>query len=121
MAKPTAGDTLGWHTPLTDGTEVAIACSNGDIDLPYIAYALHDSAPPDPVTRDNHTRNILSTPANNKLRMEDQRGEEHIKLATEYGIFTDCTPGDKCLGDAGGDPRRRNHHGGSPVIRSDDV
>ncbi|QLV13571.1 type VI secretion system Vgr family protein [Enterobacter roggenkampii] len=85
MAKPYAGETLGWHTPLTDGTEVAIAYSNGDIDLPYIAYALHDSEHPDPVSRDNHTRNVLRTPANNKLRMEDKRGEEHIKLATEYG------------------------------------
>ncbi len=85
MAKPYAGDTLGWHTPLIDGTEVAIAFSNGDIDLPYIAYALHDSEHPDHVNRDNHTRNILRTPANNKLRMEDKRGEEHIKLATEYG------------------------------------
>ncbi|WP_044868271.1 type VI secretion system Vgr family protein, partial [Enterobacter ludwigii] len=85
MAKPYAGDTLGWHTPLTDGTEVAVAYSNGDIDLPYIAYALHDSEHPDLVNRDNHTRNILRTPANSKLRMEDKRGEEHIKLATEYG------------------------------------
>ncbi len=85
MAKPYAGDTLGWHTPLIDGTEVAIAYSNGDIDLPYIAYALHDSEHPDLVNRDNHTRHILRTPANNKLRMEDKRGEEHIKLATEYG------------------------------------
>ncbi|KLP33280.1 type VI secretion system Vgr family protein [Enterobacter ludwigii] len=85
MAKPTAGDTLGWHTPLIDGTEVAIAYSNGDIDLPYIAYALHDSEHPDLVNRDNHTRNVLLTPANNKLRMEDKRGEEHIKLATKYG------------------------------------
>ncbi|WP_296262542.1 type VI secretion system Vgr family protein [uncultured Enterobacter sp.] len=85
MAKPYAGETYGWHAPLTDGTEVAIAYSNGDIDLPYIAYALHDSEHPDPVNRDNHTRNVLRTPANNKLRMEDRRGEEHIKLATEYG------------------------------------
>ncbi|EPC0987911.1 type VI secretion system Vgr family protein [Enterobacter hormaechei] len=85
MAKPYAGETYGWHTPLTDGTEVAIAYSNGDIDLPYIAYALHDSEHPDTVNRDNHTRNVLRTPANNKLRMEDKRGEEHIKLATEYG------------------------------------
>ena len=85
MAKPCAGETLGWHTPLIDGTEVAIAYSNGDIDLPYIAYALHDAGHPDPVNRDNHTRNILRTPANSKLRMEDRRGEEHIKLATEYG------------------------------------
>ncbi|MBB2230431.1 type VI secretion system Vgr family protein, partial [Escherichia sp. 79.0191] len=40
---------------------------------------------PDLVNRDNHTRNILRTSANSKLRMEDRRGEEHIKLATEYG------------------------------------
>jgi type VI secretion system secreted protein VgrG len=64
---------------------VAIAYSNGDIDLPYISHALHDAEHPDHVTRDNHTRNVLRTPANNKLRMEDRRGEEHIKLATEYG------------------------------------
>jgi len=85
MAKPYAGGTYGWHTPLIDGTEVAIAYSSGDIDLPYISHALHDSEHPDHVARDNHTRNVLRTPANNKLRMEDQRGEEHIKLATEYG------------------------------------
>ncbi|HED2472056.1 TPA: type VI secretion system Vgr family protein, partial [Enterobacter mori] len=78
-------ETYGWHTPLPDGTEVAIAYSNGDIDLPYISHALHDAEHPDHVARDNHTRNVLRTPANNKLRMEDQRGEEHIKLATEYG------------------------------------
>ncbi len=57
MAKPYSGDTYGWHTPLTDGTEVAIAYSRGDIDLPYISHTLHDSEHPDPVTRDNHTRN----------------------------------------------------------------
>ncbi|WP_151995259.1 type VI secretion system Vgr family protein [Buttiauxella massiliensis] len=85
MAKPYSGDTLGWHTPLIDGTEVAIAYGNGDIDLPYISHAMHDSEHPDHVNRDNHTRNVLRTPANNKLRMEDKRGEEHIKLATEYG------------------------------------
>lgn len=50
-------------------------------------YAEHhdDSEHPDPVTSDNHTRNVWRTPANNKLRMEDKRQEEHIKLATEYG------------------------------------
>ena len=85
MAKPYAGETHGWHTPLTDGTEVAIAFDKGDIDRPYIAHALHDSAHPDLVSRDNHTRNILRTPANNKLRMEDRRGEQHIRLGTEYG------------------------------------
>jgi type VI secretion system secreted protein VgrG len=85
MAKPYAGETYGWHAPLPDGTEVSVMFDGGDPDRPYIAYAQHDSEHPDPVTRDNHTRNVLRTPANNKLRMEDRRQEEHIKLATEYG------------------------------------
>ncbi|EAN1669048.1 type VI secretion system tip protein VgrG [Salmonella enterica] len=85
LAKPYAGDTCGFHSPLLDGTEVAVAFDGGDPDRPYIAYALHDSEHPDPVTSDNHTRNVWRTPANNKLRMEDKRQEEHIKLATEYG------------------------------------
>lgn len=45
----------------------------------------HNMATGAVATRDNYTRNILRTPANSKLRMEDKRGEEHIKLATEYG------------------------------------
>lgn len=85
MAKPYAGDTYGWHAPLLDGTEVSVVFDSGDPDRPYIAYAQHDSEHPDHVTSDNHTRNIWRTPANNKLRMEDKRGEEHIKLGTEYG------------------------------------
>ncbi|EZA32563.1 type VI secretion system Vgr family protein [Escherichia coli] len=85
LAKPYAGDTYGFHSPLIDGTEVAIVFDGGDPDRPYIAYALHDSEHPDHVTSDNHTRNVWRTPANNKLRMEDKRQEEHIKLTTEYG------------------------------------
>ncbi|WP_410033451.1 type VI secretion system Vgr family protein [Klebsiella pneumoniae] len=85
LAKPYAGDTYGFHSPLIDGTEVAVVFDGGDPDRPYIAYALHDSEHPDHVTSDNHTRNVWRTPSNNKLRMEDKRQEEHIKLATEYG------------------------------------
>jgi type VI secretion system secreted protein VgrG len=85
MAKPYSGPDYGWHTPLTDGTEVAIAFSNGDIDLPYISHAMHDSEHADVVTRDNRSQNILRTAGWNELRMEDLRGEEHIALTTPYG------------------------------------
>lgn len=85
LAKPYAGDTYGFHAPLLDGTEVSVAFDGGDPDRPYIAYAQHDAEHPDLVTRDNFTRNVWRTPANNKLRMEDRRQQEHIKLATEYG------------------------------------
>ncbi|WP_141673806.1 type VI secretion system Vgr family protein, partial [Gilliamella sp. Choc5-1] len=85
LAKPYAGSTYGFHFPLIDGTEVAIAFMNGNPDRPYIAHAMHDSAHPDPITTINKHRNVIRTPANNKLRMDDKRGQEHIKLATEYG------------------------------------
>ncbi|NIG19844.1 type VI secretion system tip protein VgrG [Pantoea sp. Al-1710] len=85
LAKPYSGDTYGWHMPLIAGTEVAIAFEAGNPDRPYIAYALHDSRNEDHVSAANHKRNVIRTPANNKLRMEDERGKEHIKLSTEYG------------------------------------
>ncbi|WP_455924001.1 type VI secretion system tip protein VgrG [Pseudomonas putida] len=85
LARPYAGDTHGLHLPLIIGTEVAIAFENGDPDKPYIAHALHDSDHPDHINYKNEKRNILRTPANNKLRMEDTRGEEHVKLASEHG------------------------------------
>ncbi|WP_193323313.1 type VI secretion system Vgr family protein [Erwinia endophytica] len=85
QAKPYAGETYGWHTPLTDGTEVGIAYDGGDIDRPYIAHAFHDSEHQDVVTRDNRSQNILRTAAHNELRMEDQRGQEHIALSTPFG------------------------------------
>ncbi|HGU0900299.1 TPA: type VI secretion system Vgr family protein [Escherichia coli] len=93
LAKPYSGDAYGFHFPLIQGTEVAIAFEEGDLDRPYIAHALHDSRHVDHVTDKNGTRNVIRTPANNKLRMEDKRGEEHIKLSTEYSGKTQLNLG----------------------------
>ncbi|WP_152081237.1 type VI secretion system Vgr family protein [Enterobacter oligotrophicus] len=93
LAKPYGGDVYGFHFPLIQGTEVAIAFHEGDPDRPYIAHALHDSRHVDHVTEKNSTRNVIRTPTNNKLRMEDRRGEEHIKLSTEYGGKTQLNLG----------------------------
>jgi type VI secretion system secreted protein VgrG len=85
LARPYAGATHGLHLPLLAGTEVAVAFEQGDPDRPYIAHALHDSRHLDHVTLRNNKRNVLRTPANNKLRMDDTRGQEHVKLSTEFG------------------------------------
>ncbi len=37
------------------------------------------------MTIQNYKRNVLRTPANNKIRLDDERGKEHIKVSTEYG------------------------------------
>ncbi|NWK86984.1 DUF2345 domain-containing protein [Raoultella terrigena] len=75
----------GLHLPLLAGTEVAIGFEDGNPDRPYIAGVLHDSAHGDHVTIRNYKRNVLRTPANNKIRLDDERGKEHIKVSTEYG------------------------------------
>ncbi|MGV3347004.1 type VI secretion system Vgr family protein [Enterobacteriaceae bacterium LUAb1] len=93
FARPYGGDKYGFHFPLIQGTEVAIAFHEGDPDRPYIAHALHDSRHADHVTELNSTRNVIRTAGLNKLRMEDKRGEEHIKLSTEYGGKTQLNLG----------------------------
>ncbi|MBK2401425.1 type VI secretion system tip protein VgrG [Enterobacter hormaechei] len=85
QSRPYAGDTYGLHLPLLAGTEVAIGFEDGNPDRPYIAGVLHDSAHGDHVTIRNYRRNVLRTPANNKIRLDDERGKEHIKVSTEYG------------------------------------
>ncbi len=85
QSRPYAGDTYGLHLPLLAGTEVAIGFEDGNPDRPYIAGVLHDSAHGDHVTIRNDKRNVLRTPANNKIRLDDERGKDHIKVSTEYG------------------------------------
>ena len=85
QSRPYVGDTYGLHLPLLAGTEVSIAFEEGNPDRPYIAGVKHDSAHTDHVTIQNYKRNVLRTPANNKIRLDDERGKEHIKVSTEYG------------------------------------
>ncbi|HCQ0110254.1 type VI secretion system Vgr family protein [Citrobacter braakii] len=85
QSRPYAGDTYGLHLPLLAGTEVAIGFEDGNPDRPYISGVMHDSAHSDHVTIRNYKRNVLRTPANNKIRLDDSRDQEHIKVSTEYG------------------------------------
>lgn len=84
LAKPYAGGQYGQHFPLHVGTEVQLAFQNGDPDRPYIVGVLHSSTAPDHIPNTWRTRNVIRTWANNKIRMEDLSGQEHIKMATEY-------------------------------------
>jgi len=87
LAKPFAGARqTGFHFPLIDGTEVAIAFHDGNPNRPYIAHAMHNSQQRDLITSHDRwlSRNVIRTQANNKLRFEDWEKQESIKLSTEY-------------------------------------
>src|SRR5450830_1178401 len=87
LAKPFAGaNETGFHFPIIDGTEAAIAFMDGNPNKPYIAHLHHNSRQPDHITTQDRwlSRNVIRTQSNNKLRMEDWKGQEHIKLSTEH-------------------------------------
>lgn len=105
QSRPYAGDTYGLHLPLLAGTEVSIAFEEGNPDRPYIAGVKHDSAHTDHVTIQNYKRNVLRTPANNKIRLDDERGKG-FELRTDMwgavrakkGIFISADAQDKAQG-----------------------
>jgi type VI secretion system secreted protein VgrG len=87
LAKPFAGRLqTGMHFPALDNDEATVAFRDGDPDKPYISGFHHHSQAVDLVTSDRRwiSRNTIRTQSNNKLRMEDWKDQEGIKLSTEH-------------------------------------
>ncbi len=96
LAKPYAGGLhTGFHFPLIDGTEVAIAFRDGNPNKPYIAHALHNSRQEDLITSQDRllSRNLIQTQSGNLFDLEDWKGEEHVQLSTEHSGKSQLTLG----------------------------
>lgn len=88
LAKPFAGaGQTGFHFGLIPGTVVTVDFLWGCPDLPYISQVLHTAEATDPVNSEGpwSTRNTIRTHTNNTIQLEDRKGREHIKVATESG------------------------------------
>jgi type VI secretion system secreted protein VgrG len=84
MLQPHGGDVEGWHFPLRKGTEVLLTFLGGDPDRPVIAGAVPNAHRPSPVTKANHTKNVIQTGGKNRLEIEDKVGKQRITLSTPY-------------------------------------
>ena len=96
LAKPFAGKLqTGMHFPALDGDEAVIEFRDGDPNKPYISAFHHHSQATDLITNQDRwmSRNAIRTQADNMLRMEDWRGEEHVKLSTEHSGKSQLTLG----------------------------
>ncbi|GAB5100912.1 type VI secretion system Vgr family protein [Caballeronia sp. HLA56] len=87
LMTPSASCEGGFHAPLLPGTEVRIFFTNSDIDRPYIGFAAFD------YSHTNHVHGLegwnsrsvwRSALLANKVRFEDFKGREGVKLATIY-------------------------------------
>ncbi|WP_213778172.1 type VI secretion system tip protein VgrG [Caballeronia sp. dw_276] len=87
MAKPFAGSLqTGFHFPVLDGTEAVIMARDGDPNKLFISQFHHNSIQSDLIHNQERwmSRNVIRTQSNNKIRMEDWEGEQHIKISTEH-------------------------------------
>ncbi|WP_438019745.1 type VI secretion system tip protein TssI/VgrG [Sorangium sp. So ce315] len=88
MAQPHAGAGYGFHFPLRSGVEVILTFIDGDPDRPIIAGAVPNPQTPSTVDVKNARRNVIRTGGGNEINIDDNEGEERIKLSTPYGGAT---------------------------------
>ncbi|WP_437692054.1 type VI secretion system tip protein TssI/VgrG [Sorangium sp. So ce176] len=88
MAQPHAGAGYGFHFPLRSGVEVILTFIDGDPDRPIIAGAVPNPQTPSTVDAKNARRNVIRTGGGNEINIDDNDGEERIKLSTPFGGAT---------------------------------
>lgn len=84
MMQPHGGGVEGWHFPLRKGTEVLFTFLGGDPDRPVIAGVVPSAVTPSPVTKANHTQNVIQTGGRNRFELEDKQGFQRITLSTPH-------------------------------------
>jgi type VI secretion system secreted protein VgrG len=78
MMQPHGGSPEGWHFPLRKDTEVMVSFQGGDPDRPVIAGVVPNAVTPSPVTRKNHTQNVIRTGGGSYIIMDDQEEQQYI-------------------------------------------
>jgi type VI secretion system secreted protein VgrG len=71
MAEPYGGPTSGMHFPLPPGTEVIVACINGDPDRPVIVGAVPSAQTPSVVNAATSHLNRIQTRSGITVTMAD--------------------------------------------------
>ncbi|MGH0034726.1 MAG: type VI secretion system Vgr family protein [Myxococcota bacterium] len=84
MAQPYSGAGYGMHFPLHKGAEVLVTCVDGDPDRPIICGTVPNPENQSPVTGANQTQAKIRTGGGNQITMEDENGNQRIKMETPF-------------------------------------
>ena len=84
LAQPYTGAGYGMHFPVHADAEMVFACVDGNVDRPLGLSTVPNPSQGSPVTSENRSRNSIITSANNRIELDDDTGNERIKLYTPY-------------------------------------
>jgi len=82
LAQPYSGEQYGIHFPSHEGTEMVLACIDGDPDKPVGIGTVPHANTISPVVDKNKFQNIIRTAGGNELLMHDEDAKQRIQLTT---------------------------------------
>ncbi|NLE02600.1 MAG: type VI secretion system tip protein VgrG, partial [Fibrobacter sp.] len=82
LAQPYSGAQYGIHFPSHEGTEMVLACVDGDPSKPMGIGTIPNANTISPVVAANKQENVIKTAGNNTLIMDDTDAKQKIKLST---------------------------------------
>ena len=86
-AEAYGGAGTGMHFPLLKGTEVILACVNGDPDRPIIVGTVQNETYPSVVTSQGNTKNRLRTTAGTLFEIDDGPASGGSAASSSYACF----------------------------------
>lgn len=84
--QPSGGENAGMHFPLARGTEIALACIDGDPDRPVILGAVSNPATPDVAVEASRTVNRIRTAAGTTIDLKDGLGNPGLPSAVALAL-----------------------------------
>lgn len=82
LAQPSSGAQYGIHFPSKQGTEMVLACVDGDPSKPLGLGTIPNANTISPVVSTNKQQNIIRTAGGNELLMDDTSGKQRVRLIT---------------------------------------
>jgi type VI secretion system secreted protein VgrG len=86
LAQASSGPGYGVHFPNHPGTEMVVACLNGDVDRPVALGTVPNATQRSPTTGSNRTENRIRSFAGHELRMDDTADAGRVLLRSAGGL-----------------------------------
>lgn len=95
LSSPYAGSNYGIHFPSHEGTEMVIACVDGNPDKILGLATVPDANTVSPVTSSNKEQSVARTAGGNELVMDDLDGKQRIRLTTSAAQVVELDDGNR--------------------------